>query len=199
VSTVASSTVPAADGGSISSGPFLWVLGALALIGAWAWFMPRIVRAAARRRVHSPPDRVAAAWRRSCGVLRLVGAPAAGGTTPIEYSRIVEEQVGIGWHVFNELARTVTLAVYAPTGVDESTAQRSEMLEQQIDEICQPRFPVPTASWLASTPGSPARPAEVPRRLARATWSDGESGQRSCWLRVCERCSPRPTGCGRSR
>ncbi|MEO5898882.1 MAG: DUF3488 and transglutaminase-like domain-containing protein [Ilumatobacteraceae bacterium] len=143
-STVAPVTVPATDGGSITDGPALWILGVLALIGAWVWFMPRIVRAAARRRVHSPTDRVAAAWRRSCDVLRLVGAPATGGATPIEYSRVVEEQVGLGWHVFNELARTVTLAVYAPTGVDESTAQRSEMLELQIDEICQPRIPVPT-------------------------------------------------------
>ncbi len=132
----AAGTTGSFDGGAA----FLWVLLLVAAIGAWALFMPRVARALGRRGSRLPLDRVAAAWRRSCGVLRLVGAPAPGGATPLEYSRLVEQTTGVDRHMVGELARTVTLAVYSPSGVDEDAAVRSEQLEQQIDEICQPRM-----------------------------------------------------------
>ncbi|MCU1504266.1 MAG: hypothetical protein JWM12_3620, partial [Ilumatobacteraceae bacterium] len=139
VTTVATSS----GGGSFAAnGVAMWVVVLVLLVLAWATFMPRVARATRRRRAQAPEDRVAAAWRRSCGVLRLVGAPAPGGTTPLEYSRLVERATGVDRYVVDELAQTVTYATYSPTAVNESTAERSEQLEHEIDEVCQPRIPL---------------------------------------------------------
>ena len=146
----------AADNGTTAA--WLIGIGIVALIAAWLAWMPRLARAWGRHRSDAAADRVAAAWRRACGVLRVAGAPATGGTTPIEYSRLVERETGIDQRVVGELARTVTRAVYAPDGVDEAAARRSEQLEQQIDEICQPMIPLSTRIL-----------ARLDPRIARAT------------------------------
>ena len=70
----------------------------------------------------------------------------------------MERETGIDQRVVGELARTVTRAVYAPDGVDEAAAKRSEQLEQQIDEICQPMIPLSTRIL-----------ARLDPRIARAT------------------------------
>ena len=91
-------------------------------------------------------------------MLRVAGAPSAGGATPIEYSKLVESEIGVDQRVVGELARTVTKAVYAPHGVDDAIAVRSEQLEQQIDELCQPMIPASTRFL-----------ARLDPRVARAT------------------------------
>jgi hypothetical protein len=91
-------------------------------------------------------------------VLRIAGAPGAGGATPLEYSRLVESEIGVDSRVVGELARTVTRAVYAPLAVDDALADRSEQLEQQIDRLCQPLIPWTTRVL-----------ARLDPRVARAT------------------------------
>ncbi len=137
-------TVPvgaASTTGGGSSKGWLVTLGLIALVGAWLIWMPRIARSWGRRRARSAPDRIVAAWNRSCGVMRYAGAPAPGGATPLEYTTAVEIETGINSRVVGELARSVTRAVYSPHGVDDAAAVRSEQLERQIDEICQPLIP----------------------------------------------------------
>jgi transglutaminase-like putative cysteine protease len=141
--TTAAPTVSGSSQGS-GSDTVLWVLGALALAAAWVAFMPRLARSWRRRGAGSPQERVVSAWRRSLGAMRLAGAPAIGGATPIEYSREVEHSIGIDLFLVGELARTVTRAVYAPDGIDAEAAKQSELLEYQISELCQTRIPLST-------------------------------------------------------
>ncbi|MFT3854869.1 MAG: DUF3488 and transglutaminase-like domain-containing protein [Ilumatobacteraceae bacterium] len=148
-----------AAGGTSDGTPWLVGVALVAAIAAWALWMPRLARSWGRHgRAVTAADRVSAAWRRACGVLRVAGAPGAAGTTPMEYSRIVETEIGLDPRIVGELARNVTRAVYAPGGVDDMVAARSEQLEHQIDELCQPMIPWTTRVL-----------ARIDPRVARAT------------------------------
>lgn len=155
--TLAPALTASGDGGS--STPFLIAFAIIGLAVAWLMWMPRVARSWGRhRRAQTAAERVSAAWNRACGVLRVAGASGTAGTTPIEYSKLVEREIGVDQRVVGELARTVTRAVYAPDGVDDSSAVRSEQLEQQIDEICQRMIPTSTRVL-----------ARIDPRVARAT------------------------------
>ena len=43
-----------------------------------------------------------------------------------------------------EIARLVTRAVYSPRGVDDSAAERSELLRSEVDAACRARMSVTT-------------------------------------------------------
>ena len=69
----------------------------------------------------------------------MAGAPRVAGSTPLEYARSVD----FGKAEAIEIARLVTRAVYSPRGVDDSAAERSELLRGEVDAACRPRM-----SWM---------------------------------------------------
>jgi hypothetical protein len=70
----------------------------------------------------------------------MAGAPHVAGSTPMEYARSVE----FGKAEAIEIARLVTRAVYSPRGVDDSAAQRSELLRGEVDAACRQRMSLVT-------------------------------------------------------
>jgi MYXO-CTERM domain-containing protein len=76
------------------------------------------------------------AWIEVCRDLRLVGAPAPRGTTPLEYAALAAGSTGVEPDSIHELARLVTLATYAPTPADDLTVGRSRMLADQVHHTC---------------------------------------------------------------
>ena len=89
-----------------------------------------------RRREPSPADRVTSAWAATVRSLALAGAPRVGGATPLEYAKSVD----VGKAETVEIARLVTRAVYSPRGVDNSAADRSELLRSEVDAACRTRM-----------------------------------------------------------
>jgi hypothetical protein len=66
----------------------------------------------------------------------MAGAPRVAGLTPLEYARSVD----FGKAEAIEIARLVTRAVYSPRGVDDSVAERSELLRGEVDAACRARM-----------------------------------------------------------
>ncbi|MEA3185025.1 MAG: hypothetical protein QOJ74_1502 [Ilumatobacteraceae bacterium] len=124
---------PATDGGSNSG----WIVTAIVFaLLAWVIAMPRVVNLWSRHRAKSAADRVSAAWAAALRSLSMAGAPHVAGSTPMEYARSVE----FGKAEAIEIARLVTRAVYSPRGVDDSAAQRSELLRGEVDAACRQRM-----------------------------------------------------------
>ena len=120
------------------------VLGAAALLLAWALLMPIALRRWAGGRPVTAQERVIATWKRTCGALRLAGAPPLAGATPMEYSIAAEQATGVDHRMTGEIARAVTRAVYSPDGVDDLAAGQCEVLHDQIEELCRDRLPLST-------------------------------------------------------
>ena len=124
------------DDGS-SSGLIVGIV-VLALL-AWFFAMPRVIKRWSRHRAKSAADRVTSAWAATVRTLTMAGAPRMDGATPLEYARSVD----FGKAEAIEIARLVTRAVYSPRGVDDSAADRSELLREEVDAACRPRM-----SWM---------------------------------------------------
>lgn len=91
------------------------------------------------RRQHAPgsPEAVVArAWWAACRDLRLAGAAAPGGATPVEYAPGAAAGAGVDSAPVVELARLVTRAAYAPSPVDDEAADRSRDLSDRIRAAC---------------------------------------------------------------
>jgi transglutaminase-like putative cysteine protease len=129
-------------GGIGSSVMALVLIGLLLLVVLWMLLAPRVVAALARRRAHSAPERVVAAWHRTCNALSLAGAPPVGGATPLEYAATAERAAGLPEQSVRELARQVTRVVYSPLGVGEADAAACESLEHDLDSMCRARTPL---------------------------------------------------------
>ena len=145
------STTVARSGGTSSSGPSaggpaLWILGALAALGAWAVLMPLAVRRFTRRGT-TPTEQVIDAWHGTVGALQLAGAPPPGGATPIEYARRVEHDLAVDHRSLVELARFVTRAIYAPSGVGEPAALRAAVLQNHLDTTSRELMPWYVRLW----------------------------------------------------
>ncbi len=127
-------------GGSTTTTALLVVLGLVAGAVGWVLFMPRIVR---RSQLvgNTAADRVLAAWQHTVASVRLAGAPAVAGATPVEYARDVELATGVDRRMIGEIARHVTRVVYSARPVDETAARRCEQLQQEIDELVRERIP----------------------------------------------------------
>lgn len=135
---------PSVGGRGDSSGATAAVLllaATMALV-LWITLAPRALSWWVRRRQRSTRERVTVAWRRACHALRLAGAPAVAGATPMEYADISEQSTGVDHRTIRELAVTVTRATYAPGEVTEGTASRSETLSSEIDIMCRQRTPL---------------------------------------------------------
>jgi len=130
------------DGGSSSAVPGLALFGAALVLLMWVVAAPRVMSWWARRRKRSTHERVAVAWRQACHALRLAGAPAVAGATPLEYAEIAEQATGVDHRTIRELAVNVTRAIYAPGEVTEGVATRSETLGSEIDIMCRTRTPL---------------------------------------------------------
>ncbi|MGZ4767876.1 MAG: transglutaminaseTgpA domain-containing protein [Ilumatobacteraceae bacterium] len=118
-----------------------WIIAGIVLaIIAWVIAMPRVISRWTRHRAKSAADRVASAWAAAVRSLSMAGAPRVAGSTPLEYARSVE----FGKAEAIEIARLVTRAVYSPRGVDESAAERSELLRGEVDAACRARMSVIT-------------------------------------------------------
>ncbi|MGB8860487.1 MAG: transglutaminaseTgpA domain-containing protein [Ilumatobacteraceae bacterium] len=134
---------PSLAGGDSTGGSVVpWVVaGLVAVLVAWVLLAPRVVRSRSRRRAHSERDRVIGAWQRTVGALSFAGGPPVGGTTPLEYADIAERATGADHRALHELAVHVTRAVYSPRNVDEQTANRCELLSNEVAAICRDRTP----------------------------------------------------------
>ncbi|HEX2784203.1 MAG TPA: transglutaminase domain-containing protein, partial [Ilumatobacteraceae bacterium] len=124
------------DDGSSSSGIVTIIV--LAVL-VWFFAMPRVVHRWSRHRAKSAADRIAAAWAATVRTLTMAGAPRMAGATPLEYARSVD----FGKAEAIEIARLVTRSVYSPYGVDDSAAERSELLRGEVDAACRTRM-----SWM---------------------------------------------------
>jgi hypothetical protein len=131
-----------AGGGGGDAVPTLVLLGLLCAAVAWMVFAPRAVRARARQRASTPRERVIAVWQRTVSMLSLAGAPGPGGGTPLEHASAAAAATGIDYRTLREVALHVTRAVYSTREIDESTAQRCEVLGKEIDAACSERLPV---------------------------------------------------------
>jgi transglutaminase-like putative cysteine protease len=140
--TVPSTAPPTTLGSSShsSSNPMPWILLALVALGAWAVAMPVLMRRFVRRG-STPSERVITAWHGTVGALELAGAPFANGATPIEYALNIERELPIDHRALSELARFVTRAVYAPTGVTEPVAMRASVLQVQLQRSATDLMP----------------------------------------------------------
>jgi transglutaminase-like putative cysteine protease len=123
---------PSKDG---SNGGWI-VTGIVLAIIAWVVAMPKVMTRWSRRRAKSAADRVTAAWAAAVRSLSMAGAPRMAGLTPLEYARSVD----FGKAEAIEIARLVTRAVYSPRGVDDSAAERSELLRGEVDAACRARM-----------------------------------------------------------
>lgn len=139
--TIAVATGSVGGNNSDGSTTALVIIGlVLALLG-WVIVAPRIVRSKVHRHAHTPRERVISAWQRTIGVLSLAGAPDVGGATPLEYASVAEAATGIDHRTLREIAVHVTRAVYSTREIDESVAQRCELLTKELDAACQDRVP----------------------------------------------------------
>ena len=125
-----------------SAAPAIALFGLAAGLALWIVAAPRVFSWWARRRQRSNRERVAAAWRTACHSLRLAGAPALAGSTPLEYADISEQATGVDHRTIRELAVNVTRAIYSPGDVAEGVASRSETLGAEIDVMCRTRIPL---------------------------------------------------------
>lgn len=132
--TTATTVPPLANASSGGGGGGFagWVFAAIALVGVWALAMPVLVRRFTRTG-STPSEQVITAWHGTVGALQLAGAPPMAGATPIEYATIVDREMNIDHRSMMELARFVTRAIYAPTGVGEPAALRAAVLRTHLD------------------------------------------------------------------
>lgn len=128
-SVPAPQTTPA---GGNDSPVALWVLGILAVIGAWALVMPPTVQWFVRRRRRRPVERVVGAWAAAATALGLVGAAHRPSDTPIEHANRAARLTGFDPVTLRELAAGATTAVYSPRSIDTSTAARCERLRRYV-------------------------------------------------------------------
>ena len=144
--TTTLATITSVDDRTNGPGTAGWiVLGVIALIG-WGLAMPHLVR----RFTHTgatPSEQVISAWHGALGALRLAGVPAPVGATPLEFARSVGDHVAVDQRSLTELARFVTRAVYAPTGVGEPTAMRAAVLRQALDQSASELMPWHVRLW----------------------------------------------------
>lgn len=133
------STRTSRSGNASATGPLL-ILTAAALAATWVALMPRLVKAARRRRIRAAHDRVVDTWRRACVSMRRAGAPPIGGATPLQYSVTVERETGLDARMVAELARHVTRAVYSTQDIDDATARRCEQLHVDLVDYCRSRM-----------------------------------------------------------
>jgi hypothetical protein len=139
----ATTSVPSLGPGKApGASPWPWVI-LLGLTAAFGWLVvvPRLARRLATHR-GTPEDRVSAAWRRSCDILQLAGAPPVAGMTPAEYAREAELSTGVDRRVSGEIARHVIRAVYSPAALDPDAAHRCEQLQVEIHEMVRERLPL---------------------------------------------------------
>jgi len=133
---------PRVGGGSSGTGPGLLLFAAALALVLWVVAAPRVLAWWARRRQLTTDQRVTQSWRRAIHALRLAGAPAVAGATPLEYAEIAEQATGVDHRTIRELAVNVTRAIYAPGDVTEGVATRSETLGSEIDIMCRQRTPL---------------------------------------------------------
>lgn len=135
-------TLPPPSSGESGSRPGPLGIAMLALAGLvlWALAMPTLVR----RFVHvgtTPAAQVISAWHGAVAAAEWAGASPPRGATPIEYAHRVEHELGIDGRPMFELARFVTRAVYAPSGVGEPAALRAAVLRTQVIEASNEVMP----------------------------------------------------------
>jgi transglutaminase-like putative cysteine protease len=118
-----------AGGGGWSGWPI--VAGLAAIAAGWYVIAPRFAR---RRRADEPARRVDAAWSQTLAALGRIGAPAIGGSTPLEYAAIAVRAVGADQRALQELAGTVTDAVYSPRALVAERADRAERNARHVSE-----------------------------------------------------------------
>jgi transglutaminase-like putative cysteine protease len=116
-----------------------WILLALLAAAAWVVLMPRLVRRVTPRS-SDRATQVIDAWHGAVSALMIAGAPSPGGSTPLEYARLVERELGIDGRPLAELGRFVSRAVYSPAAVAEPTAMRAAVLRTQIVEASDERL-----------------------------------------------------------
>lgn len=129
-----------AGGGSSRPGPFGIAVLAAAALALWAIAMPSLVRRFTRVG-DTPAAQVVSAWHGAVAAAEWAGASSPRGATPLEYARRVEHELGIDGRPITELARFVTRAVYAPSGVAEPTALRAAVLRTQVIEATDEVMP----------------------------------------------------------
>jgi transglutaminase-like putative cysteine protease len=127
--TVVRNVPTSAGDGGWSGWPI--VAGVATIAAAWYVVAPRLAR---RRRSDDPARRVAAAWSQTLAALGRVGAPAVGGSTPVEYAAIAVRAVGADQRALQELADTVTDAVYSPRSLAAERVGRAERNARHVSE-----------------------------------------------------------------
>jgi len=135
--TTAPTLAPApasSPGGGITTGG--WITLAILALGAWMLLMPYAVRRFTRRG-GTPTEQVIDAWHGTIGALQLAGAPPPSGATPMEYAHAVEHRLPVDYRSLLELARFVTRAIYAPSGVGEPAALRAAVLQTQLERVAR--------------------------------------------------------------
>jgi transglutaminase-like putative cysteine protease len=104
----------------------------LVLAGAWAFALPRLVRARSRRRAaETAPGRIRQSWERAVHALDLLDLAPDLGETPIEHARRVEKMTGMDRRMLRELAAAATAAIYGDVG-DDVTSLRCELHSANI-------------------------------------------------------------------
>ena len=135
------------SGSSEGGGPSPWLVGlGLIVVGSVAWvlLLPRITQSMrARRRGHTPKDRIEQSWIRATSSLGLLGLAPKTGETPIEHARRVERTSGIDRRTLRDLAAAATAAIYGDVA-DEQTAERCENLSIEVIGTVRRRLSVRT-------------------------------------------------------
>ena len=139
--TTTANTGAAAGSSSGGSAVPLVIAGLAAALLAWVLIAPRVIRSMSQRHNNGPRDRVISAWHQTVGALSFAGAPPPSGETPLEYAAVAEAATGADYRALREVAVHVTRAVYSPRDIDTQTADRCELLANEIAGACRERTP----------------------------------------------------------
>lgn len=138
--------VTTGDGGGLSLTTLLWILGIGGLVAAYAGGIPAyhwFRRQQRRQRIDSPATGVETAWAEATESLELgYGLARRPAETRREYAGRLAKDMRVPQSEMAELANTVTVARYYPTGLSNGDATRADELAGSIEQSITSRVPV---------------------------------------------------------
>jgi transglutaminase-like putative cysteine protease len=145
-------------------GPPTWlvriaVVAIVLLVAAMAWILvlPRVVAVRWRRRrraATTPAGKVLVSWHQAEVALARSGVGPVASETPLEFAQRASKAASLDGGTFRRLAEQVTVAAYAPQGVDRATADDASAASASVARTLWARANFKTRLWWRVDPRS---------------------------------------------